>query len=183
MHGKKFVFVKDIERLLRQGKTEMILPVGTRFSPAANDLIREEGIRVSFTNSSPGAALKVPKEASAQNEMAERTEASPHGLIAVAAGSRDIHAPVGKTSAEAPFFLIFDIQGRHIDVIKNPYANGGKKVEPLIARLMASAQIAALAAQNFENSLRTHLEANRVQVFEITGSIREAVASMLTTLH
>lgn len=182
MHGKKFIFVKDVEGLLRQGKAEMILPGGTRFSPAANDLIREKGIRVSFTNSSPGVTPKDTNETGTQNEMAERTEASPHGLIAVAAGSRDIHAPVGKTAAGEPFFLIFDIQGRHIDAIKNPYANGGKKVEPLIARLMASAQVAALAAQTFENSLRTHLEANRVQVFEITGSIREAVASMLKTL-
>ena len=48
--ARKFVFIKDIENLLKQGKSEMQLPEGSRFSPAARDLIREKNIQVTFSD-------------------------------------------------------------------------------------------------------------------------------------
>ena len=70
---KKFIFAKDIEALLRQGKTEMVLPGGIRFSPAAWDLIREKGIQVAFTEASSEKELDdsevIPSQGDAPKKM------------------------------------------------------------------------------------------------------------------
>lgn len=41
-----FVFVKDVEAILREGKQEILIPEGAKISPAALDLIQERGIQV-----------------------------------------------------------------------------------------------------------------------------------------
>jgi ethanolamine utilization cobalamin adenosyltransferase len=45
----KFVFAREVAELAAAGGTKMELPEGTRFSPAAADLIKEKGIQVIFT--------------------------------------------------------------------------------------------------------------------------------------
>jgi len=41
-----YIFVKDVENLIKQGKTEILVPKGARISAAAQDLIQEKEIRV-----------------------------------------------------------------------------------------------------------------------------------------
>ncbi len=177
--AKKFIFIEDIKALLRQGKTEMILPGGTRFSPAAWDLIREQGIQVSFKDASSEKKSEDPEAIRGPGDTAIKVKPSGHGLIAVTSSGRDIAGPVGKDALKEPFFLIFDVEGRFIDVIKNPYANRDDAVEPLIANLMASSQISKFLAETIDSSLKTHLEAKKVQVFQIAGPIQDAVQSLM----
>ncbi len=47
-----FVFVKDVEAILREGKQEILVPEGAKISPAALDLIQERGVRVVRTGAS-----------------------------------------------------------------------------------------------------------------------------------
>jgi predicted Fe-Mo cluster-binding NifX family protein len=176
---KKFIFVKDVAALIRQGKTEMVLPGGTRFSPAARDLIREQGIQVSFTDA---ASVKKSEKAGPighQGDMLEKVEPSGQGLIAVVSSGRDIKGPVGKDAKKEPFFLIFDTKGRFIDIIKNPYTNGGDGSDLSIAELMAASQVSTMVAETFGSRLRAHLEAKKVLPFEISGRIPEAVDRVL----
>lgn len=177
--GKKFIFVEDLDRVLKQGKTEIVLPEGTRFSPAASDLMHEKGIQVSFTGAATTQKPDARDAKRTQSDTAKKIESSGQGLIAVAAGGRDINGPVGKDVSKEPFFLIFDVAGRFIDVIKNPYANDGDYVAPLIANLMASSQVSAIVAENFASNLRTHLEAKKVQYYEISGRIQEVVKTVM----
>ena len=44
----RFIFQKDIEQAIREGKKEIVLPVGSRISSAALDLINEKNIKVKF---------------------------------------------------------------------------------------------------------------------------------------
>jgi hypothetical protein len=127
--AKKFIFTEDIESVLKQGKTEIVLAEGTRFSPAARDLIREKGIQVFFTDASYARKSEDPDTNRSQRDIAVKAKSSAHGLIAVTSSGRDIAGPVGKTAIKEPFYLIFDNQGRYIDVIKNPYSNR-KDVDP-----------------------------------------------------
>jgi bacterioferritin-associated ferredoxin len=41
-----FVFVKDVETALKEGRQEILIPEGAKVSPAALDLIRDRGVRV-----------------------------------------------------------------------------------------------------------------------------------------
>jgi len=176
---KKFIFAKDIEALLRQDKTEMVLTGRTRFSPAAWDLIREKGIQVAFTGASSEKELDEPEVIPSQGDAPKKIKPAGHGLIAVASRGRDITGPVGRSAAREPFFLIFDIEGHYIDVIKNPYANRSDAIDPLIAKLMASIQLSAIVAETFGSSLRTHLEAKKVQCVETSGRIQRAVKMVI----
>lgn len=47
-----FVFVKDVEAILREGKQEILVPEDARISPAALDLLQERGVRVVRTGAS-----------------------------------------------------------------------------------------------------------------------------------
>ncbi len=61
----KFIFQKDVEALIREGKKELIVPQGSRISSAALDLIREKNILVKFER----------KEHSTSDPSRPRTEA------------------------------------------------------------------------------------------------------------
>lgn len=70
-----FVFVKDVEAILREGKQEILVPEGAKISPAALDLIQERGIRVVRRGASeplPGQAASEP----AAETSDEQTEAT-----------------------------------------------------------------------------------------------------------
>ena len=45
----KFIFKEDVERLIRQGEKELVVPEGCRISSAALDLIKEKNILLKFT--------------------------------------------------------------------------------------------------------------------------------------
>ena len=181
--GKKFVFVEDVNELLRQGNTEMVLAEGTRFSPAAWDLIREEGIQVIFAEASSETKSGGPQAAPGKEEPSKKIKPAARGLIAVASSGRDITGPIGKDAAKEPFFLIFDVEGRFIDVIKNPYAHRSDAVEPFIANLMASSQVTSILAENIGSSLQDQLEAKKVQYLEISGPIRDAVQKLTDNMQ
>lgn len=181
--GNKFVFVEDVNALLRQGKTEVVLPDGTRFSPAARDLIREEGIQVIFTDVSSEIKSDDPEEVPRKEDTPKKNKPAARGLIAVASRGRDITGPVGKDATKEPFFLIFDIEGRFIDVIKNPYANQNEAAEPFIANLMTSSQVTSILAENIGSSLQDQLEAKKVQYLEISGPIRDAVQKLTDNMQ
>lgn len=51
-----FVFARDIENALKEGKTEIEFPEGVRISSAALDLIKERKITVKYTGSKVGVA-------------------------------------------------------------------------------------------------------------------------------
>ena len=88
---RRFVFVEEIEALVAQGQTDLQVPESTRFSPLAADLIREKGIRVSFSNGPQGDFVAQPvtigeKRIAASSEVPpEETPAeTPGDFIAVA---------------------------------------------------------------------------------------------------
>jgi bacterioferritin-associated ferredoxin len=66
-----FVFVKDVEAILREGKQEILVPEGAKISPAALDLIQERGLRVVRTGQS-----EPPPEAAAAEPVGEAAPAA-----------------------------------------------------------------------------------------------------------
>jgi bacterioferritin-associated ferredoxin len=64
----RFIFQKDIEQAIREGKKEIVLPVGSRISSAALDLINEKNIEVKF----------VEKEDLATNSLQDTANSAEH---------------------------------------------------------------------------------------------------------
>ncbi len=72
-----FIFVKDIENALKEGKTEIEFPEGARISSAALDLIKERKIKVKYASPEVEAGDESPviEDASAGQIPAEGSEA------------------------------------------------------------------------------------------------------------
>jgi predicted Fe-Mo cluster-binding NifX family protein len=176
---RKFVFIKDVESLLKQGKTEMQLPEGSRFSPAAWDLICENNIQVSYTDQTSAPVdigdekIQGPK-IQEQPTPADTSTGQPQ-LAAIVSSARDVSGKVGENVVSSQYFLIFDHDGKFIDIIKNPFFDGGKDAEQGIVNLMAASQVSAIAAEKFDDALGDLLKQKNIQFSEISGPIEEAV--------
>ena len=122
---RRFVFVREVEELVAKGQNEMELPEGTRFSAAAADLIKERGIRITFTSGPASDSGKAPESEENPNESKGTDVNSVRGtkeqqsLIAVVSAGRAITDPVGNVAARSPYFLIFDGQGKLIEALEN----------------------------------------------------------------
>jgi predicted Fe-Mo cluster-binding NifX family protein len=177
--ARKFVFIKDVETLLRQGKTEIQLPEGSRFSPAAWDLIRENNIAVSFTSQplAPDDAdgERIQNRNTRKQPSHNKDISEPPQLVAIASPTREVSGTVGKNAVSSPFYLIFDHDGKFIDIIKNPFFDGGTNADQMIVNFLAASQVSAIAAENFSDALKGRLGEKNIQYFEISGSIEEAV--------
>jgi predicted Fe-Mo cluster-binding NifX family protein len=183
---KRFVFVKEVEKLVAQGKTGMQVPEGTRLSPLAADLIREKGIQVSFSS---GPTSESEKETDSREEAVriERPEVMTKGadaeerksLIAVASDGKVGMGDVGSVAARSHYFLIFDDQENLIEVLENPHRETGGGAGPLVANLMAERGVSTLVAQNFGINIKASLDEKDVSYFEFSGQVGDAVKSVL----
>ena len=176
---RKFVFIKDVESLIKQGKTDMQLPEGSRFSPAAWDLIRENNIQVSYTDQT-SAPVDIGDEKIQDPKIQEQptpadTSIGQPQLAAIVSSARDVSGTVGENAVSSQYFLIFDHDGKFIDIIKNPFFDGGKDAEQGIVNLMAASQVSAIAAEKFADALGDRLKQKNIRFFEISGPIEEAV--------
>lgn len=169
--ARTFIFIKDVEHLLKQGKTEMLLPEGSRFSPAAWDLIRENSIRVSFTEQ------PLPRDDEIKDPGLSRDPNTGEQLqlVAIVSASRAVSGMVGENAVNSPFYLIFDHDGNFIDVIKNPFIDGGNDADEKVVNLLTASQVSAIAAETFSEALKSRLTGKNIQCFEVSGPIEEAV--------
>jgi predicted Fe-Mo cluster-binding NifX family protein len=184
---RRFVFVKEIETLVSQGRTDLQVPQGTRFSPLAADLIREKGIRVSFKNGLSSDSVEPPplkeekrRAASSQVTPKETPEETAGALIAVASEGRDSTADVGPIAARSRYFLVFNRQGELIDSLENPHRKTGSGAGRMVADFLAGRGVSTFVAQKFGGNIKESLERRGVSYAEYPGPAAEAVKALLT---
>jgi predicted Fe-Mo cluster-binding NifX family protein len=100
-------------------------------------------------------------------------------LIAVASEGRVVTDAVGPVAARSRYFLIFDDQGKLIEILENPHRETGGGAGPLVANLMAERGVSTLIAQNFGMNIKASLDEKGVNHFEFSGQIGDAVKSVL----
>lgn len=177
----KFIFIKDVEDLLKQKKTEMRLPEGSRFSPAAWDLVREKSIQLSYTRQASQPDKEVKRPEGQRQPSNEQTVTSKPGLVAVASANREPSGAVGRLAGRSPYFLIFDFKGRFIDIVKNPYSAEGGGIGSRVADLLHASQVSVFVAQQFGQNIKKALSDKNIQYFEISGPVEEAVKIVFNT--
>lgn len=182
---RRFIFVREVEELVAKGKNEMELPEGTRFSPAATDLIKERGIRITFTSGQAPDFGKTSEseekanESEASDVTSARSAKEEESLIAVVSAGQAITDPVGDAAARSPYFLIFDGQGELIEVLENPHRETGGGAGPLVAVLMAERGVSTVVAGAFGTNIKASLEEKGVNYLEFSGQVGEAVKIVL----
>jgi predicted Fe-Mo cluster-binding NifX family protein len=178
MRKKKFIFIKDVEALIRRGKAEMQVPENSRFSPAARDLVREKNIQLSFTPqpSQSDVDVKLPEgQTQPSQEQAVPTKV---GLLAVASEDREPSGTIGRFAGRSPYFLIFDFKGRFIDIIKNPYSTESEGIGRRVADLLAASQVSLFVAEQFGQKIIDALTDKNVKYLELSGPIEEAIKTV-----
>ena len=176
--ARKFIFIKDVENLLQSGKTTMELPEGSRFSPAAWDLVREKNIKLSYTVQPSQGNDGMKDRRSRQQPSNDPTVIPKPALVAVASEDREPSGAVGRLGGRSPYFLIFDFGGRFIDIIKNPYSTESEAISRQIADLLAASQVSAFVAEEFDQNMKDALTDKNVQYFEIPGPIQQAIKTV-----
>jgi len=181
---RRFVFVREVEELVAKGQIEMELPEGTRFSSEAADLIKERGIRLTFTSGQAPDSGKTSESEEKVNESeasdaTSARSAKEESLIAVVSAGQAITDPVGDAAARSPYFLIFDGQGELIEVLENPHRETGGGAGPPVAVLMAERGVSTMVAGAFGTNIKASLEEKGVNYFEFTGQVGEAVKLVL----
>lgn len=173
--ARKFVFIKDIENLLKQGKSEMQLPEGSRFSPAARDLIREKNIQVTFSDRPLPSNEEIDRPENQKQAPNDQPVSPEPALVAVASDDREPSGPTGQLAGRSAYFLIFDHKGRFIDIVKNPYSAANEAIAPRVADLLAASQVSVFVAERFGQKIENALTEKNIQYFEFSGPIEEAV--------
>jgi len=178
--ARRFVFVEEVKDVLSKKLTEMELPEGTRFSPAATDLIRENGIRVSFVRGQSPDNRNGAVAVSDEHESVGRPEAfGIAGLIAVVSTGKTVTDAVGNVAARSPYFLIFNSQSELVEVLENPYRDTGGGAGPMVAEFISNRGVKTLIAENFGVNIAISLKDKGLNSKIFSGTVGEAVKSIL----
>jgi predicted Fe-Mo cluster-binding NifX family protein len=168
---KRFIFVRDVERWLAEGKDTKELPEGTRITAAAADLIKERGLGIQWRTGPSG------------EETPPADEEGPHptgqqGIIAVAAAGKTPSDPVAGVAARSPYFLLFDAEKAFLEAVENPHADSGGGAGNRVAEWMADRGVQTMVAGNFGRNLAADLEKRGIGCVEASGSSEAAVRAL-----
>jgi len=99
--------------------------------------------------------------------------------IAVAANGKDSGADVSSHAARAPFFLVYDENGKFLDCIDNPYSSVERGAAPRVAPLLKMHGIGILVAADFGGRFVAELEENNIATIKSNGPASEAIQKLL----
>ncbi|MEJ2141028.1 MAG: NifB/NifX family molybdenum-iron cluster-binding protein [Gammaproteobacteria bacterium] len=100
--------------------------------------------------------------------------------IAIAAEGQDINAQVSQRGARAPYYLVFDANGKMVEVLSNPYSNVDRGAGPKAAHLLVQQGITLAVAADFGGRFVGELEDNGVQLIQKAGIVSGVINDVLT---
>jgi predicted Fe-Mo cluster-binding NifX family protein len=169
---KRFIFVRDVEKWLAEGKDTKELPEGTRITAAAADLIKERGLGIQWRRGPSG------EEAPPAVEEGPPAPTGQQGIIAVAATGKAPSNPVAGVAARSPYFLLFDAGKAFLEAVENPHADSGGGAGNRVAEWMAERGVQVMVAGNFGRNLAADLEKRGIGRVEASGSSEAAVRAL-----
>jgi predicted Fe-Mo cluster-binding NifX family protein len=99
--------------------------------------------------------------------------------IAVAAASDDVSADVSYYGGRAPFYLIFDAEGRLIESLPNPYLEWERHVGYAVAGLMVEEGIDVFIGGVIGPAMIEELSERGMRCVSTSGPVREAVSKFI----
>ena len=99
--------------------------------------------------------------------------------IAIAADAPDIDTEVAAHAARAPFYLIFDENGRLHAAPANPSAASERNAGPAVARFLAAQRVAMVAAGDFGPRFLDALDEHGIGHAQETGRVADVIARLV----
>lgn len=99
----------------------------------------------------------------------------PPELIAVAAASSDLSSPVSGQPGQSPLFLLFDMQGRFIGAVDNPYKNVKGNAGIPAVDFLKSKGVKVIVAASLGSKINEEMQSRGIQALEFSGQVKDAV--------
>lgn len=101
--------------------------------------------------------------------------------IAVAASAAEDTSEISRLAGRAPYYLIFDINGKLLEVTPNKFrdARGGAGIA--VANFLADKQVTAVIAGEFGPNMIDALKKRGVKYFQMTGGAKKAVEELVVS--
>ena len=100
-------------------------------------------------------------------------------IIAVAAVDRTENSRVCQEAARAPYYLIFNQQGKLLEVISNPFIAAARHAGPKVAALLAEKNVTVMLSGDFGHKLKIALDEKGINHLAATGVVQKAIQELL----
>lgn len=98
--------------------------------------------------------------------------------IAIASPTNE-KTEVNQVAGRAPFYLIFDEKGNHLESIKNPFAVGGGGAGFGVAKMLKDKDVSIVIAGQFGSNMISALEERGVKYYEKSDDIQKVLEDVL----
>lgn len=100
-------------------------------------------------------------------------------IIAVAAVDRTGNSQISQIAAHAPYYLIFDKNGKLLEVVSNPFRDAARSAGPQVAALLAEKNVTMMVAGDFGHKLKIALDEKGINHLAATGVVQKAIQELL----
>lgn len=95
--------------------------------------------------------------------------------IAVASDTQEKSGSISMSAGRAPYFLIFDRDGKLLETVANPHADDPGGSGPSTAAFLADKKVGLIVAGRFGPKMATALQSVKIKYFERQGTIVDGV--------
>ena len=100
--------------------------------------------------------------------------------IAVAVVEKNVEAEIGQQAGRAPFYLIFDENGKVVETISNPFSIGGGGAGFAVAKMLADKKVDIVIAGRFGPNMAQALTERGLKYYEKTGIVKDAILEFIS---
>ena len=99
--------------------------------------------------------------------------------IAVVSNGKTVTSEVSPVAARGPYFLIYDCNGKFIEVLGNPHKNVQGGASSQVVEYLSDKNVSTIIAGTFGNKMIAAMEAKRIRYLTFKGIAAEAVKKVV----
>ena len=100
-------------------------------------------------------------------------------IIAVAVVDRTENSQISQIAARAPYYLIFDKNGKLLEVVSNPFRDAARGAGPKVAGLLIEKNVTVVVAGDFGHKMTIALDEKGLSHLTVTGIVQKAIQELL----
>lgn len=101
------------------------------------------------------------------------------GLIAVASDEKTQHARISSRAARCEYYIIFDSEGKPLDIIDNPYKDVSGGAGTSTVNFLRDKGVTVVVAESFGDKMINAIKSKGITFYEFKGKADDAVKEVL----